>query len=63
MKIEEAKRNANWCKHQSEMLEALFGYNDQKMIQLNKSRAIAAIDTSLEALQEIREALTMYDVD
>ena len=60
MKIKEAKRNANWCKYQAEMLEALFGYNDQKMIQLNKSRAI---DTSLEALQEIREALTIYDVD
>ena len=63
MKIKEAKRNANWCKYQAEMLEALFGYKDQKMIQLNKSRAIAAIDTSLAALQEIREALTIYDVD
>ena len=54
MNLETAKRDANWCRYQIEMLDALLRHSDASMIQANKTRAISAIDSTLEILQELK---------
>lgn len=54
MNFETAKRDAHWCRYQIEMLDALLRHNDASMIRANKTRAISAIDSTLEILQELK---------
>lgn len=35
-------------------VKALLGFKSSKMVELNKSRAIAAIDSAIESLKELR---------
>ena len=52
--IEAMKKQSDWVAEQALELKALFAYKSDKMIALNKNRALSDIDTMITALNEIK---------
>ena len=48
------RKNCDWVVEQANEIKALLAYNSKSMIALNKVRALAAIDTAMQSLAEIR---------
>ena len=48
------KTHCDWIIQQAEELKALFSYESDRMIDLNKTRALSAIDTAMDSLRELR---------
>ncbi len=48
------KAHCEWIYKQAEELKALFSYNSDRMIELNKTRALSSIDTAINSLNELK---------
>ena len=48
------KAHCDWIIEQVRELKALLSYDDPRMIELNRVRALSAIETSENALKELR---------
>lgn len=48
------KAHCDWITAQAKELKALFAYNSDRMIALNKGRALSAIDTAVNSLMELK---------
>ena len=66
--IKEKAQNAvnmarcNWVIEQAEELKALFSYNSDRMIELNKVRALASIDAAMSALSLMKASIESVEV-
>ena len=49
-----SKTHCDWIVKQAEELKALFSYNSDRMVELNKSRALADIETINNSLSELK---------
>lgn len=52
------KAHCDWIIEQARELKALFGYESERMIELNKVRAMSAVDTALDSLNELKHYLS-----
>lgn len=48
------KIHCNWIIRQAMELKALFSHNSERMVELNKSRALADIETIKNSLSELQ---------
>lgn len=48
------KTHCDWIVEQATELKALFSYNSEKMVELNKSRALADIQNIENSLSELK---------
>ncbi|MCM1221713.1 MAG: hypothetical protein NC548_45300 [Lachnospiraceae bacterium] len=48
------KTHCDWIVHHAKELKALFGYNSERMIELNKTRAMSDVDTMMDSLRELK---------
>lgn len=48
------KTHCDWITEQAKELKALFNYKSEKMIKLNKARALSNIDTIAESINELK---------
>ena len=48
------KAHCDWIIDQAKELKALLSYNSESMIVLNRVRALSAIDTAAESLNELK---------
>lgn len=48
------KTHCDWIVKQAMELKALFSYNSESMVELNKSRALADIETMKNSLSELQ---------
>ena len=48
------KANCDWVIDKAKELKALLAYNSDRMIILNKVRALSAIDTAMSSLRELQ---------
>ena len=48
------KSHCDWIVKQATELKALFSYNSERMVELNKSRALADIETIKNSLSELK---------
>ena len=48
------KAHCDWIVNQAMELKALFSHNSEKMVELNKSRALADIETMTHSLSELK---------
>lgn len=48
------KANCDWVISQAKELKALLAYDSDKMIVLNRTRALSAIDTAMSSLRELQ---------
>lgn len=46
--------HCDWVIYQAKELKALFGYNNKRMIELNKTRALVSIETAINSLNELK---------
>ena len=46
--------NCDWIISQAQEIKALLAYNSDRMIELNKVRALSAIDTAMSSLRELQ---------
>ena len=51
------RSHCDWILSQATMLKALFYYDSRRMVVLNKTRAMSAIDTMQDSLNELRVAV------
>ena len=49
-----AKTHCDWVVEQAKELKALLAYDSDRMIVLNKTRALSAIDTAMSSLSELK---------
>lgn len=47
------KSNCDWIIEQARELKALFSYNSEPMIRLNRTRALCAIQSAKDSLSEL----------
>lgn len=50
-------RDMEWVISHAETLKALLSYRSNHMIEANKALALAAINTSIDALEELKKAM------
>ena len=50
--------HCDWIIEQAKELKALLSYKSERMIELNKTRALADIDTMFQSLSELRLYIT-----
>ena len=55
-------KSMEWVVDQVKILRALLSYRSNEMIDRNKTLAFASIETSIEALEELKEAIKHMDV-
>lgn len=55
-------KSMEWVVDQAKILRALLFYRSNNMISNNKTLALASIETSIETLEELREAINNIDV-
>lgn len=48
------KSHCDWIVEQVRELKALFAYESERMVELNKVRAMSAVDTALDSLNELK---------
>ena len=48
------KAHCNWIVRQAMELKALFSYDSERIVELNKSRALADIETIKNSLSELK---------
>lgn len=48
------KTHCDWIIQNATELKALFSYNSDRMIEMNKTRALSAIDTAIDSFRELR---------
>lgn len=48
------RAHCDWIVKQATELKALFSYNSERMVELNKSRALADIETIKHSLSELQ---------
>lgn len=51
------RTHCDWIMLQAKMLKALFSYDSRRMVVLNKTRALSAIDTMQDSLNELRNTV------
>ena len=51
------KANCDWVIDQAKELKALLAYDSDRMIVLNRTRALSAIDTAMDSLRELKAYL------
>lgn len=49
-----AKRNCDWIIDQAREVKALLSYDSVSMIALNKTRALAAVETAMSSLRDLQ---------
>lgn len=54
-------KNMEWVSDHAKTLKALLSYRSNEMINSNKALALAAIETSIDALVELREAINTME--
>lgn len=54
-------KNMEWVSDHAKTLKALLSYRSNSMIDSNKSLALASIETSIDALVELREAINTIE--
>lgn len=52
------KAHCDWIIEQVMELKALFGYESERMIELNNVRAMSAVDTALNSLSKLKHYLS-----
>jgi len=52
-----SRSHCDWILSQVTMLKALFYYDSRRMVVLNKTRAMSAIDTMQDSLNELRNTV------
>lgn len=55
-------KSMEWVVDQAKTLRALLSYRSNDMIDRNKTLALASIETSIETLEELREAINNISV-
>lgn len=50
-------KSMTWVVDQVKILRSLLSYRSNEMIDRNKTLALASIETSIEALEELKEAI------
>lgn len=55
--------NCDWIIDHAKELKALFSYSSDRMIEMNKSRALADIDTMMVALNELKDYIIEMEHD
>lgn len=55
-------KSMTWVVDQVKILRSLLSYRSNEMIDRNKTLALASIKTSIEALEELKEAIKNMDV-
>lgn len=55
-------KSMEWIVDQAKILKALISYRSNEMIDRNKILALASIGTSIEALEELKEAIKNMDI-
>ncbi len=53
--------HCDWVIHQAKVLKLLLGHNSKQMIVLNRTRALASIETAINSLNELK--LFIEEVD
>ena len=48
------KAHCEWIYEQAKEIKTLFSYNSDRMIELNKTRALSSIDTAINSLNELK---------
>lgn len=56
-----AMRSMDWCKAQIMELKALLNYKSDSMIALNKSRALADIDSIVESVEDLKRMINKIE--
>lgn len=56
-----AMRSMDWCKAQIMELKALLNYKSDSMIALNKSRALANIDSIVESVEDLKRMINKIE--
>ena len=57
------KAHCDWIIDQAKELKALFSYESESMIRLNKVRALSCIDTMMDSLNELKAAIEPQALD
>lgn len=52
------KTHCDWIIEHAKELKALFSHESDRMIELNRTRAIADVDTMMDSLRELKAYLT-----
>lgn len=60
-RIEDVNRDLDFAKHNLNTLIALFGYKQNSMIHLNKTRALATADCIISIMTELKNTLENDD--
>lgn len=55
-------KNMKWVIDHTKTLKSLLSYRSNDMIERNKTLALASIETSIEVLEELKEAIKNMDV-
>ena len=55
-------KSMEWIMDQAKTLKSLLSYKSNDMIDRNKTLAFASIETSIDALEELKEAINNMDV-
>lgn len=55
-------KSMEWVVDQAKILKALISYRSNEMINSNKTLAFASIESSIETLEELKEAIKNMDI-